>query len=218
MRNIRKVTVLGTVAAIAAAGASVGVVNATPPESVQAKAASEDIEPNVVSDEAHAAAVATVERLEPRMAVFQRARLQSDVVPDEVNDGPLNYDRVIDAGLSRGGSFSRPAWITPSTDGRSLCVMTPSSLNCAAASDIEKRGMSITVAWNASSPVRVSGIATDGVKSAEVVLADGTTQAVEVQNNLLDFETPEPPKAVRWTGPAGAVEQPLNLPTREPRR
>ena len=82
-------------------------------------------------------------------------------------------------------------------------MLTSASLNCPPNSDVEDHGLAPSISWTAAGPVRVSGIASDAVTSAEIVRADGTSVSVTVTNNLLDYASEAAPREITWTGPDG---------------
>jgi hypothetical protein len=77
------------------------------------------------------------------------------------------------------------------------------------ASEIAARGASVAEFWHADTPVRVTGIALDSVKAVTVVTNDGSAVTIPVVANSFAYESERAARAVRWTGPHGAEEQPL---------
>jgi hypothetical protein len=152
---------------------------------------------------AHAAASQGLARLAPEVAALRVARGPSDAVTDELVGSTLLNDGVADPALARRVGYTKPAWLVPASDGRSICVLTTASLSCPLSTDVLEHGLAPSVSWTAQGPVRVSGIASDAVNSVDVILADGTVQAVEVANSLLDYSADRAPREVRWTGPDG---------------
>jgi hypothetical protein len=152
---------------------------------------------------AHAAALQGLAELAPRVAALRVAHGQGDVVDVRLVHSPLLSDGVADAGLSRRVGFSKPSWFVPGSDGRSICVLTSASLNCPPISDVEDHGLAPSISWTAQGPVRVSGIASDAVASADIVRSDGTSVSVAVTNNLLDYASDDAPRQISWTGPDG---------------
>jgi len=152
---------------------------------------------------AHAAAARGLAELAPDVAALRAVREPSDAVTDQLVQSPLLADGVADPALSRRVGFSKPAWLLPATDGRSVCVLTNGSLSCPLAADVVDHGLAPSVTWSADGPIRIAGIASDQVSSAEVVESDGSVRTVEISGNLLDYSSEHPPRAVRWTGPDG---------------
>jgi hypothetical protein len=152
---------------------------------------------------AHASALRGLADIAPDVAALRIAHGPSDAVDDRLVRSPLLGDGVADPGLSRRVGFSRPAWFVPGSDGRSICVLTSASLNCPPNSDVEDHGLAPSISWTAEGPVRVSGIASDAVTTAEIVRSDGTSVSVAVTNNLLDYASDDAPRKISWTGPDG---------------
>lgn len=152
---------------------------------------------------AHAAALQGLAELAPHVAALRVAHGANDVVSDQLVHSPLLSDGVADPGLSRRVGFSKPAWLVPGSDGRSICVLTAASLNCPLNQDVEDHGLAPSMSWTAHGPVRLSGIASDAVASVEIVQADGSVASVPVTNNLLDYASERAPREIRWTGPDG---------------
>jgi hypothetical protein len=152
---------------------------------------------------AHASALQGLADLAPRVSALRIAHGPSDAVDDRLVRSPLLSDGVADVGLSRRVGFSRPAWFVPGSNGRSICVLTSASLNCPPNSDVEDHGLSPSISWTADGPVRVLGIASDAVTSAEILRADGTSVSVAVTNNLLDYASDDAPREISWMGPDG---------------
>lgn len=152
---------------------------------------------------AHAVALQGLVELAPHVAALRHAHGVNDVVSDQLIHSPLLNDGVADAGLSRRVGFSKPAWLVPGSDGRSICLLTPASLNCPLNKEVEDRGLAPSMSWTAHGSVRVSGIASDAVTSVEIVQADGSVASVAVTNNLFDYSSEHAPREIRWTGPDG---------------
>jgi len=152
---------------------------------------------------AHVAAVQGLAQLAPDVAALRIAHSSNDTVDAQLVSSALLSDGVADAGLSRRVGFTKPAWFLPGSDGQSICVLTPASLNCPLNKDVEDHGLAPSMSWTAHGPVRVSGIASDAVTRVEIVQADGSVASVPVTNNLLDYSSEHAPRAVRWTGPDG---------------
>jgi hypothetical protein len=149
---------------------------------------------------AHASALQGLERLAPQVAALRAAHGPDDAVDGRLVRSSLLRGAVADAGLARRVGFTKPAWFLPGTDGRSICVLTPASLNCPLSKDVEDQGLAPSMSWTAQGPVRVSGIASDSVTSVDIVQQDGTVESVAVTNNLLDYSSESAPREIRWNG------------------
>lgn len=152
---------------------------------------------------AHAAALQGLAELAPHVAALRSTHGSSDIVSAQLVHSPLLDGGVADAGLARRVGFSKPAWFVPGSDGRSICVLTPASLNCPLSRDVEDHGFAPSMSWTAHGPVRVTGIASDSVASVDIVQQDGSVDSVAVTNNLLDYSGGHPPQEIRWAGPDG---------------
>jgi hypothetical protein len=148
---------------------------------------------------AHATAAQGLAALAPVVASLGAPRTAQDDVPSKLIDSPLLSDGIAAPSLSHRVGFSRPTWFVPGSDGKAICVLTTASLNCPPISDVLENGLAVSAAWTAGGPVRVLGIAADGVTTAEVTSTDGRSSTVGITNNLLDFSTTAVPREVDWS-------------------
>lgn len=150
--------------------------------------------------------------------VLARPRIASDAVPDAIAQSPILTDGVADLSESRRvqRDGSDDAWIAPSSNRESVCLIAAGELNCPSVRDIETRGAAVATFWHATGPIRVTGIATEQVRSVEVLDADGVAAEVPVADGSFLYESTRAAREVRWVGPSGDETQVLpSIPGRE---
>jgi hypothetical protein len=144
----------------------------------------------------------------PHLAALRRAATSDDAVPTDVAKGPLLADGVADLSSARRVHGPQPAWIAAAR-GRAepaLCLVGRGYLGCPPVAMLVAQGASVGVGSRRGEPINVHGIATDDVSAIEVVLEDGTTANVRVENNYFTYDTDVAPVKTRWVGPNGVEE------------
>jgi len=139
------------------------------------------------------------------LATLDRANTGRDAVDAAVARQPLVGETMSLSTARVVRSGPKAVWLGNSADGRSVCVVTAGSLACPPVSEIHDRGLSPAITVNGTDIV-VSGVASDEVRTVDVVLADGSVQTVAVASNYFSVPLTQWPQGLRWTGPAGSEQ------------
>lgn len=158
--------------------------------------------------------------------VFARPRVPTDELPQPTGGDPATPDSLPGEAyaLSRRADppgDGGPVYLWPMRDG--ACFSAAGVSSCAAAGDIERRGI-VPAIYRGTAVGRdatlVAGIARDGIASVTVVLDDdgGQVQA-PVRDNAFRVEVSGAPRELRWTAPSGdaAVAELPPLPPEPPK-
>lgn len=157
------------------------------------------------------------------LSVLERPRTASDrlPVPAAGADQDAHSDRTPGESydLSRramtvGGD---PVYLWPRNDG--ACFSTGRVSSCADAATLKNEGAVVTFSGgqeDGKAVVRVAGIARDGVKELELILADGTTTTAPVSENAFAIDLTTMPRSVQWSTPDGGTHKVESPTTRVP--
>lgn len=178
-----------TVAVLGAAGIAAALLLATGGDDSDAGEA-RDVGPGPATSEPAAAAApgrrerrqrrpaAAPARLADHLAVFRRRPTDSDSLPRRVSGSPLLEDGVAHARSARrvDPKPTRPMWLMPGRD-RSVCQVSPGSMRCPPMRVIERDGVAPGMSWRPRQPLRIEGIAADGIASVDIRM-DGQRRVV----------------------------------------
>jgi hypothetical protein len=162
--------------------------------------------------------------LASRLAVFRRARGRADELPAGSLRGPVR-NLGVNEGLARrvAREASDGVFVVPTQDGACITAVR-GGVACAGDVDIVAGNLitsQMCVPGLANGRLRVLGVLPDGVSEATVTRRDGTTNALELDDNAYVVENPnaEPgktPVAVTWIADGArssiAVPLPADLP------
>jgi hypothetical protein len=156
---------------------------------------------------AHATSVRARTAARAQLRVLRTPReMQKDTIPAGLRRARLLPDGAVDLTAARQvpAAGGERAWIVPSADGASVCAVREGAVACPSAALLEITGLSPGINGRAGEPFHVWGIAGDDVSSIVLVQADGSRTSVSVTDNFFDVEADDWPRALTWTGPAGA--------------
>lgn len=148
-----------------------------------------------------------------RFGLLRGPKGPDDVLPDRavaaISHGEKQYNGA-NSGLARGaGTFEQGRirmWLVPGTDG--LCTEIViggfESGGCASQEAADAGRLFGVESGAAVGGTVMDGAIPDGVKVVTVRLADGSTQDIQVRNNLYAAFVPADPVALVWDGPDGA--------------
>lgn len=160
--------------------------------------------PRDVPETEPAGAAVQANEIVAALAILRRAPSTADAVPANVASMKLFADGAVALGLARKvRGAPRPTWIAPSSNGEAICYFSPGALSCPAAEELADKGAAIGAVWHANTPVRVTGVVSDGIRSVVVVSRGGSKHAVDAADNYIEFESEQMPQAVYWNGPRG---------------
>ncbi len=142
--------------------------------------------------------------LAPQVAVLDDPDRTTAV--QDVGGAPImRQDDVVDVADARSVASDPDVLVAPTSDGSGVCVAGPGRMTCDNADDLSATGATVAVTWNADG-VKLIGLVTDAVDGVTVVYADGRTETIAAQDNILDAALSARPTIVRWQGPAGTQQ------------
>lgn len=177
----------------------------------------------VGADDADTASARSEADADPRtvalqqLAVLRRPRAGgADAVPTRVRRQPLFRDGIVEFSAARAVRTmdGARAWMAPSSDGKAVCVLRAGAVACPPVEVLTSEGLTPAINARRGEPVRVWGIATDGVSSIMLTERSGRRSAVPFADNFFDVELDAWPHALSWIGPRGPRS--LNLAEHEP--
>lgn len=138
------------------------------------------------------------------LAILRRPQRPADLPPDVIAGTPLASDGSADVASARRAQpgEGHPAWIMPGGN-RSICYASYGTLNCAPAEILTSRGLVPVLSKRSGEPIRVEGIAGDGVRNIEARFESGEKAGASASDNAFVIESDRAPVRLEWDAPGG---------------
>ncbi len=170
------------------------------------------------------AGIALDKALADRFAVLTNVKGPEDSMPEGLASGRVSADLVLNADLARRADSyddGRASYVVPGDDGLCVALVTSgedvaAGLACNSTAEVEAGAVgpasqlsgcvvSKTGGAPQCSAASIYGLAPDGVSHVAVVMPDGTTTEIKVENNvyLIDHGGAEEPTELSWQSPSG---------------